>query len=295
VEADVRAQSQSEINRAVEKYYDRTIELYENLWGEHVHHGYWESGESPADDGADRHTATTRLVRKLAEFAGVPAGARVLDVGCGIGGPALYLAGEHGCTIEGVTLSAAQAARAGEKAQAAGLADRARFHQLDALHTGYPDDSFDLVWALEVLEHIPDRAAFYREALRMLRPGGRLAVATWCLRDGASTPAEDDLLTRIREYQVTPGLISIEAHEAMCRAAGFADVRTLDWSRNVANSWDHRFTRIRTFERGRSFMMDLAREKGHDVLGFFYAGPLMKKAYDIDLMRYGVLRASKPA
>ncbi|MHA6765407.1 class I SAM-dependent methyltransferase [Streptacidiphilus sp. PAMC 29251] len=110
----------SGLNTAVERYYDITLDLYEDLWGEHVHHGFWDPGEAPGLNGADRHAATDRLVRELVDFAGVPAGSKVLDVGCGIGGPALYLAGPLGCTVEGVTLSALQAARANEKALAAG-------------------------------------------------------------------------------------------------------------------------------------------------------------------------------
>src|SRR5688572_8309920 len=122
------------LNAAVERYYDTTLDLYEELWGEHVHHGFWDPGERPGDaDAADRKSATDRLVRELVNFADVPRGANVLDVGCGIGGPALHLAGAHGCTVKGVTLSADQAKRANEKAREAGLGDRAVFVQQDAM------------------------------------------------------------------------------------------------------------------------------------------------------------------
>ncbi|KQV13288.1 MULTISPECIES: methyltransferase domain-containing protein [unclassified Kitasatospora] len=284
----------SGLNTAVERYYDITLDLYEDLWGEHVHHGFWDPGEVPGLNGADRHAATDRLVRELVSYAAVPPGSRVLDVGCGIGGPALHLAGALGCTVEGVTLSARQAARANEKAQAAGVGERARFHQLDALGTGYPDESFGVVWALESLMHIADRVAFFAEAIRLLAPGGTLAVATWAVRDGELDEDERELVRQILVHQVMPDFSSLEEHERLARAAGFAEVATVDWSDAVANSWDPGFAQIQQFERGRSVMRDLARERGVDVLGFFHAGPLMKKGFDTGVITYGALRATKP-
>ncbi|GGV23305.1 delta(24)-sterol C-methyltransferase [Kitasatospora herbaricolor] len=282
------------LNSAVERYYDITLDLYEDLWGEHVHHGFWDPGETPGLQGADRHAATDRLVHELVDYTGVPAGSRVLDVGCGIGGPAMHLAGPLGCTVEGITLSALQATRANEKAQAAGVAGRARFHQRDALANGYPDESFGVVWALESLMHIADREAFFAEAMRLLTPGGTLAVATWAVRDGELDDDERELVRQILVHQVMPDFSSLEEHERLATAAGFTEVATVDWSGAVANSWDPGFAQIQRFERGPKVMRDLARRRGVDVLGFFHAGPLMKKGFDTGVITYGALRATKP-
>lgn len=283
----------SGLNAAVERYYDTTLDLYEDLWGEHVHHGYWDPGEAPGAQGADRRAATDRLVRELVAFAGIRAGAHVLDVGCGIGGSALYLAGTLGCTVDGVTLSAAQVERARQKAREAGLEDRARFHQADALRTGYPDACFDSIWALESLMHIADRAAFFAEALRLLRPGGVLAIATWAVRDGELTADEDALVKQILRHQVMPSFSSLPQHERLAAAAGFERVAAVDWTAAVANSWDPAFALIPKVDGPRA-MRDLARDRGVDVLGFFYAGPLMLKGFETGAMTYGAVRAVKP-
>jgi len=285
------------LNAAVERYYDTTLDLYEDLWGEHVHHGFWDVGERPGSD-AERQAATDRLVRELVAFAGLdrlPAGARVLDVGCGIGGPALHLAGPLGCVVEGVTLSAAQAARANEKAAAAGVADRAHFHQRDALANGFPDGSFDAVWALESLMHIADRTAFFAEAMRVLRPGGVLAIGTWSVRDGELNAEEHKVVDQILRHQVMPSFSSLEEHERLAVAAGFTEVAFTDWSANVANSWEPGFAQVRELDNGRSMMRDLARDRGVDVLGFFYAGPLMLKGFATGAVTYGAVRATKPS
>jgi tocopherol O-methyltransferase len=81
----------------------------------------------------------------------------------------------------------------------------------------------------------------------------------------------------------------------MARAAGFAEVASVDWSRAVANSWDPEFALIKKPEHGRATMVELARERGADVLGFFYAGPLMKKGFDTGVITYGAVRAVKPS
>ena len=71
--------------REVQKHYDRLSRFYRMLWGEHLHHGYWENGESI-------ERAQIKLMERLAEKAQIARGAHVLDIGCGIGGSALWLA-----------------------------------------------------------------------------------------------------------------------------------------------------------------------------------------------------------
>ncbi|MFF5232579.1 methyltransferase domain-containing protein [Dactylosporangium sp. NPDC000521] len=282
------------LNAAVERYYDTTLDLYEDLWGQHVHHGFWDIGERPGNDD-DRHAATDRLVRELVDFAGIPAGAHVLDVGCGIGGPAMHLAGPLGCSVEGVTLSAAQAARANEKAAELGLGERTRFRQCDFMANDYPDASFDVVWAVESLMHIADREAFFAEVLRVLKPGGIVAIATWSVRDGELTAEEARVVDQILRHQVMPSFSSLEEHERLAAAAGFTGIAIADWSANVANSWEPGFAQVKELDNGRSMMRDLARDRGVDVLGFFYAGPLMLKGFETGAVTYGAVRATKPA
>jgi tocopherol O-methyltransferase len=193
-----------------------------------------------------------------------------------------------------VTLSASQAARATEKAAEAGLADPTRFQQLDGLSTGFPDESFDAVWAVESLMHIPDRPAFFAEMFRLLRPGGTLAIATWSQRDGELSAEDEKVVKLVLKHQVMPSFSSLEDHVRMARAAGYSEVAFADWSTQVANSWDPEFAMIDRFENGKGAMRDLARERGVDVLGFFYAGPLMLKGFETGAITYGAVRATKP-
>ena len=149
---------------------------------------------SAAEAAGGRHEAQQRTVRELVAFGGVPAGARVLDSGCGIGASAIMLAKDLDCTVDGITLSHEQVRRVEEKAAAAGVSDRTRFRVMDALHVDYPDETFDAVWSMESCELMPDKRAYLAECARVLKPGGTLVVATWCSRDDKLTGSEVRLL-----------------------------------------------------------------------------------------------------
>ena len=144
------------LKEAVRDHYDRLSVFYRAFWGEHIHHGYWEDG----GESLSAKEAQERLVRLLARRAAIAPGARVLDVGTGVGGPARWLASELGCAVDGITLSPVQAEMAAERARKEGLDDRTRFwvhdaHDLDAL-----DAEYDAVWVIECSEHLDDKPAF---------------------------------------------------------------------------------------------------------------------------------------
>ncbi|MET7479238.1 methyltransferase domain-containing protein [Streptomyces sp. NPDC005648] len=283
--------STPDLTAAIKDHYDGLIDLYEDLWGEHIHHGYWAEGEP--DPG--RHAAQVRLVEELIAFGPVPAGARVLDAGCGIGASAVHLAGRLGCTVDGITISAEQITRAEAKAAEADVTDRTSFRLVDAMHTDYPDDTFDLVWALESCELMPDKKAFLAECRRVLKPGGTLLVATWCARDERLAPDETRLLQRIYRDFVVSHVLPLDAYRALAEELGLTDVRTADWSPRVWDTWKLSTDIVKPVVRDPSVIWRLVRAKGMDIFRFLNSVPLMKQAYERDVMRYGVLRATKPS
>lgn len=99
---------------AIRDHYDILAPYYHRFWGDHIHHGFGENGESLPE-------AQLNLVEKLAACARIPRGARVLDVGCGVGGSALWLGRELGCSVLGITVSGVQVEIARRAAAAAGF------------------------------------------------------------------------------------------------------------------------------------------------------------------------------
>ncbi len=130
------------------------------------------------------HTRGLLATAELALAAGLEPSSRVLDVGCGIGGPARYIAVTIGCKVTGVDLSPGFIDAATYLTARCGLSDRVTFRVGDALHLPFENSAFDTVFLQHVAMNVEDRAALYAEVRRNLAPGGRLATYDLVLRDG---------------------------------------------------------------------------------------------------------------
>ncbi|MEJ2720922.1 MAG: class I SAM-dependent methyltransferase [bacterium] len=131
----------------------------------------WEN-LSPLDEF---HPRGRRATAELARFAGVDTGMHVLDIGCGVGGPARYLAGEYGCSVTGIDITAEFCRAATALAEWTGMGGRVEYRQADAAELPFADSSFDMAWMQQVATNIRDKPALFREVRRVLRPGRRFA------------------------------------------------------------------------------------------------------------------------
>jgi tocopherol O-methyltransferase len=284
----------NDLYQQIQQFYDASSGLWENIWGEHMHHGYYGvDGQKQLD----RRQAQIDLIEELLRWSEYHPVDRltpkIIDIGCGIGGSSLYLAEKLQAEVVGITLSPVQANRARERAAAAGLKDRATFKVANALDIPYPDNTFDLVWTLESGEHMPDKTKFLEECYRVLKPGGRLILATWCHRPtageaGALTPAEIRHLDQIYRVYCLPYVVSLPEYKEITTACGFQDRRSADWSVAVAPFWD--------------VVIDSSIQP-QALLGLFKAGwktiqaalslQLMSQGYASGLIRFGLITATK--
>ena len=111
----------------------------------------------------------------LAEAAAITSTDEVLDVGCGIGGPARFLTTQYGCKVTGIDLTPEFVDVARDLTARVGLDDLIDLRVGDALDLPFPDARFDVVWTQHVSMNIADKVALYAELGRVLRPDGRLA------------------------------------------------------------------------------------------------------------------------
>jgi tocopherol O-methyltransferase len=266
----------------VRKHYDRLSFLYRMFWGEHLHHGYWNGGETAA-------RAQIQLIEQLAQRAEIPRGANVLDIGCGVGGSALWLADQFACRVTGMTISPVQAGMAARKAKGRGLSARVRFEVCDANQWQPAAESFDVVWIMESSEHFPDKKHFFERCALALKPGGTLAVCAWLRRDGSMRPGEQKLVATIAEAMMSASLDSLSSYRDWMRDAGLTVTAAEDITRHVERTW------AQCARLGRNPILKfLVRFTGGPTRRFVKAFPLMQEAYSSGAMAFGLFVAKKP-
>lgn len=276
----------------IQSFYDASSGLWESIWGEHMHHGYYGPTGTVRKD---RRQAQIDLIDECLRWANVTHAAEILDCGCGIGGSALELATRFNAKVTGITLSPVQANRATERAEAAGLAADsapcAQFQVANALQTPFADESFDFIWSMESGEHMPNKAGFLQECHRILKPGGKLLMVTWCHRPtdslaGPLTAAERGQLDWIYRVYGLPYVLSLPEYQTLTEQTGFRQVQTADWSQAVAPFWDEVIASAFSWQA----VTGLIQAGPETIQGALALWPMRQGLYG-GLIRYGLLQA----
>ena len=267
---------------------DGILEFY---WGEHIHLGHY--GSPPRRK--DFLQAKADFVHEMVKWGGLdklPRGTTVLDVGCGIGGSSRILAKEYEFEVTGVTISPKQVQRATELTS---QGVTAKFQVDDALALSFPDNSFDVVWSIEAGPHMPDKAKYGSEMMRVLKPGGILVVADWNQRDDRQKPLnywEKPVMRQLLDQWSHPAFSSIEGFSEQIAETGLVEgeVATADWTQETLPSWLE------------SIWQGIVRPEG--LIKFGFSGfikslrevptmLLMRLGFGAGLCRFGMFRAVK--
>jgi len=231
IDIDARRHSQSKSNKRVSSYYDKAQWYYSRFWSPHaLHYGLWQSNTENLEE------ALRNTDRYVCEQLAVGSGDIVLDAGCGVGGSSLYIAESTGARVVGITISAVQCAIARRLFAKSPAADRLTVSFQDYTATGFVNNAFSKVFAIESLCHAPRKEVFLREAYRVLQPGGKLLVIDAFL---ARQPLKSEERRAYRAFKngwAVPRLACRSGFETALLDVGFNDVVFTNLQAQIGNS-----------------------------------------------------------
>ncbi len=200
----------------VDSYYDLATDFYEYGWGRSFHF-------APRAPRESFRASIARHQHFIAHMLGLRPGMRVVDLGCGLGGPLREIVRFSGAMILGVNINAYQIEKARTQTEEEGLSGLAEYVLCDFTSVDEPDGSFDAVYAIEATCHAADRTSVFGEALRLLKPGGRFASYEWCITDrfDASDPRHVRLKNDIEAGTGVPDLVHRQDIVPALREVGF--------------------------------------------------------------------------
>ncbi|KAK4168016.1 gamma-tocopherol methyltransferase [Cladorrhinum sp. PSN259] len=293
----------------IKLHYDLASDYYLSLWGEHIHHGYWPTPESKSQES--KETAQLNLIRLLLSISSLPEESgqssetstplKVLDVGCGIGGTSRFLASELGCSVTGITISTKQVeiARRLSSSNSADVAGQGfiphgrgqvRFIELDAEKMGeyfaaQQQQQFDVVWISEALSHFPNKALFFRNAQKVLRPGGKLVLADWFKAAELGEKGFENDIKPIEDGMLLPPLCTQKDYVRLAEEAGlkvFGGPK--DISQDVSKTWDISWSLVQN-----PSLWAFAFSQGRDGIAFLQSFRAMRRGYANGNFRYAVM------
>jgi 27-O-demethylrifamycin SV methyltransferase len=280
------------IGKDPSRHYDEISDAWRHIFGDHFHFGYFKTPDMSLN------RATEALIEELAHLGTIDERSTLLDVGCGVGAPAFYLYQTYRCSIVGISTSQRGLDIANSISREKGISDTVQFKRADGAHTGMPDNHFDVVWVLES-SHLMDKKGLFREAYRVLKPGGQLLLCDVMLTHKLSMLEQIKHLSKLRQRYLTGYLAmkhsfalgkaeAFEYYTGHLMAAGFNRAEVIDVSEKVVptiNCWRANIAANRA---------DISRTfSPKRIDDFLSACHFLDYIFSSHMMGYGLVKAKK--
>jgi tocopherol O-methyltransferase len=271
-------------DRKVREFYSHAVHCYESIMGQTWHHGDPEAEAR----GATPSEAAQILDDKVLAASGLQPNERAIEFGAGVGGSMLYMAKTSGAYFIGLSNNEELSQRARHHAVEAGLSDRTTFVTLGdndyKTLLAFPDNSIDSIIFYESVVHVADKAAFFKAAHRILKPGRKLIGVDWLQRPFGEHQTEAQIMKYMQSVNETiaiPWHGTVASYREMMEAAGFKMEMARDMFEGVkcwgstpkdqAPAWlNYDGPAAETFRQGK-MALDAARDAGVFTVGMFVA------------------------
>jgi 27-O-demethylrifamycin SV methyltransferase len=281
-------QFQSKVTRFNSHHYDAVSDVWQIIYGDNFHAGYFKQ---PDESFAN---ATNNLTELMAASGNFSEESKVLDVGCGIGGPATFLHEKYGCHVHGITISEKGAQKANESARKKGYDSHLKFSIADAKDNRLPDASFDIVWGMESFHLMEDKAMVFSECYRVLKNGGQLLLCDNLAGERRLSDAE--AVAHYKELRLLERVFgktqteTLRGYELLAGSAGFKNIVSRDINEQTMPPTIKYFQK-KVQTQYQELVDRSSKQYIDDFLGMCDAWEQLNK---LGVMSYGLLKATKP-
>ncbi|MFJ3671083.1 SAM-dependent methyltransferase [Streptomyces sp. NPDC090106] len=210
-----RGNREGNYKEGVKEYYSLATPGYLSGWGTSFHFPPFRAGQTLPE-------AITTQQHFIAREGNFRPGMRILDAGCGVGGPAIEIAKFSGSSVTGVNLVTTQLEIAREAAEQQEIGDRCSFVEGDIMDLPFEDNYFDAVFSLEAICHTPNKHDAYSEIARVLKPGGTFIGTDWFCADSMDPSEYARLIDPVCRTYMLPYMTSLQELESILKDVGFS-------------------------------------------------------------------------
>ena len=216
----------------VDTFYNLVTDIYEWGWGQSFHF-------SPAIPGKSDRDATRIHEEMAVDLIEVKSGDKILDVGCGVGGPMRAIASHSRANVVGITINEYQVNRAKLHNKKAGLDSLCDVVCGNFLKMPFPNNSFDGAYSIEATCHAPNLEEVYAEIFRVLKPGALYVSYEWVTTDKfvAENAEHVEIIQGIERGDALPGLRTYADISEAAKKVGFEVVKERDLALPPSHPW----------------------------------------------------------
>lgn len=267
----------------VEKFYGKGVQNYGEHHGGYLNFGLWEEGIT------NYISAAENLVKKMGNMLSLSPQSRLLDVGCGMGAQDIFLHQNFGCKITALDVTWKHVLSTQQRIIAHQLQESVQVHHGTATRLPFPNHHFNTILSIEAPEHFHTRKDFFREAQRILKPGGVMVLADYVLKRWPGNFWEKSVVSTAAKLWKVPreNYETVQSYQKRLEEQGFTKIHIEEVGAKTIPGY--------YFEQKKKETRDAVKK----IRGWFAAYPgflidfAVYQAFQKGLIEYVIVRAEK--